>query len=448
MLKSAIFAFYFITGTALSQVPIIEPPKPAQFSIPEIGLHPRQPSVNNPSVLHLNMLNPGADQRNQHRYIMNEVDNFNKQNFYRDQLIADATAELEKNEIHYEFEISRRKGVKPFYSAYSELKKMIEGESQLDLKLAVYLVEHAYDTTLEYEDFNRQINEAVFFIGEKMRLDKMNPTDNTAKVMSIFQYMSDTITIYSSVLEKKITSYPKTYDFEDFWGRQDYRKMFVSKTLTSGSGQCHSLPLLFLVLSQEIGAEANLSFSPNHSFVKFKDKRGNWHNLELTSGMLASDHFMIQSGYVKAEALQSKIFLEPISKHQTIVQCLNDLALGYMKKYGYDEFVKSSTNLALSHYPNSLSAHQINANYFAALSEYIIYQYRQKGWGKEILEQDQKAMSVINSAVGATKHIEQLGYSDMPADAYEAWLKSIQAEAWKQQHNKAVQGLNGMIERK
>lgn len=57
-------------------------------------------------------------------------------------------------------------------------------------------------------------------------------------------------------------------------------------------------------------------------------------------------------------------------------------------------------------------------------------------------------MSVINSAVGATKHIEQLGYSDMPADAYEAWLKSIQAEAWKQQHNREVRGLNGMIERK
>jgi hypothetical protein len=428
------------------QVPIIELPKPAQFTIPEIGLQTDAFSFGTTS--NLSAINPGTNQKDQYKYIMNEVDNFNKQNSYRDQLVAEANTELERNIVHYEFEMASGQGTQNFYSAYSELKKMIEGEIKMDLKRAVFLVEHAYDTTLDYQDFNRQINEAIAIISEKMKQDKMNPADNTAKVMSIFQYMSDTITIYSSALEKKITSYPKAYDFEDFWGRQDYRKMFVSKALRSGSGQCHSLPLLFLVIAQEIKADANLSFSPNHSFVKFKDKRGNWHNLELTNGMLASDHFMVQSGYIKAEALQSKIFLEPISKQQTIVQCLNDLTLGYIKKYGYDKFVKASTNLALSHYPNSISAHQINANYFAALSKLILYQYKQRSWGKEMLEQDQKAMTIINSAVGATKHIEKLGYSDMPEDAYEAWLKSIQNEATKQLHLKEVRGLNGMIERR
>ena len=37
------------------------------------------------------------------------------------------------------------------------------------------------------------------------------------------------------------------YDFEDYRGQQDYTKMFVSKALATGKGQCHSLPLVYLV---------------------------------------------------------------------------------------------------------------------------------------------------------------------------------------------------------
>ncbi len=432
---------------AQGQVPVFKIQQPKPFSFPRAeGYNPfPRPEVTNPLAQTAVVFNPGLTEQAQYKAIMNEVDNYNNQRAYRDQLVAESVTELSKDDIVYDFDLAPSSKTQHYRNAFEEIKKMVEGKTALNLKQAVFLVEHSYDTTLRYEDFNRQISDAISVVSAKMKKSKAKASDNTAKVVALFQYMSDTITVTSAALERKITSYPKTYDFEDFWGRQDYRKMFVSKTLKTGSGQCHSLPLLFLILCEEIGAEASLSFAPNHSFIKFKDKRGVWHNLELTNGMLASDNFIVQSGYIKAEALQSRIFLEPLSKRQTIIQCLNDLALGYVKQFGYDGFVKSITNVVLSQSPSNLTAHQINANYFATLSDRIIYQYRKKGWNRQRLEQDEKAMYVINSAIGATKHIEQLGYSDMPADAYEAWLRSIQAEANRQQHLREIRGLNGMI---
>lgn len=363
------------------------------------------------------------------------------------ELIRQVNAALDEMHIEYEFPFLLNPEKELYFSALEEFSKMLSGAEPLSLKYAVYLAENAYDPSINWDEFNFQIQQAVSVVGLDMKNNKTSADDNTAKIMSTFRYMADTITAYMPSKEKQITSYPKAYDFEDFWGRHDYRKMFVSKLLSKGSGQCHSMPLLFLILCEEIGADAYLSFAPNHSFVKFKDKRGNWHNLELTNGMLASDHFMVESGYVKAEAIQSRIYLEPITKQQTIVQCLNDLALGYVKKFGYDPFVKKCIDLALRYDANSLTARQIDANYYATLAEYILYQYRIKGIGKDHLKTDKEALAIFEAAKEATMYVDNLGYADMPAEAYEAWLNSIQKEANKQQHTREVKLLGGLIER-
>ncbi|MFM7856963.1 MAG: hypothetical protein ACKO96_34825, partial [Flammeovirgaceae bacterium] len=109
---------------------------------------------------------------------------------------------------------------------------------------------------MNYDKFNRGINEIVRVIGLQMKADKVSPTDNMGKIMTLYQFMADTIRVKEPLLEKNITTYPKTYDFEDFWGREDLRKTFVSKLMKTGTGNCHSLPLLFLILAEEVGVEA------------------------------------------------------------------------------------------------------------------------------------------------------------------------------------------------
>lgn len=443
-------AFALNMLTSIGQVPIFLEPQPSKFDVVKFKSSTQSPA-NNPSASMTatpNIPPVGASSEQQRRYIEEDIRRHQIEVSQRQKLVDEANADLDAFQIDYKLPFNDSPEKTPYVDAFQYLKKVLHDEEPINLEAAVFTVEHAFDPSLNYNDFDQQLSKAVSVIGLKMQQDKISAEDNLGKIMTTFRFMSDTISVHSKSSETTITTYPKTYDFEDFWGRKDYKKMFVSKLMKDGTGQCHSLPLYFLILCERIKADANLAFAPNHSFVKFKDKRGTWHNLELTNGVLASDHFMIESGYIKAEAIQNKIYLQPLSKKQTIVQCLNDLTLGYIKKFGYDSFVKACTQLAIENDSNSLSAHQINANYFMTLDKYIKYQYKAKGISKEDYLQDEQARSISNSAIGANKFIERLGYTDMPQDVYEAWLKSAQTEAYKQQHTKEVKVLGGMIERK
>jgi hypothetical protein len=42
------------------------------------------------------------------------------------------------------------------------------------------------------------------------------------------------------------------YDFEDLMGQKDRSKMFVTKLLDTNTGNCHSLPFIFKILSNEM----------------------------------------------------------------------------------------------------------------------------------------------------------------------------------------------------
>jgi hypothetical protein len=457
--------------TVFAQVPVIYEPTPFQFQDfsktglqgrkiqsggPEVDLTlmnqiPSTSTSNNPSASVINQYNIspiGSSAEQQRRAADEDIRRYESEKAQRQKLVDQANAELDAMRIEYQLPFSESPEKQLYFDAYKYFQTVLNDEDNINLEAAVFYVEHAFDPSLNYNDFNQQISKSVNVIGLKMQQDNISADDNIGKLLTAFRFVSDTVSVYSKTSESTITTYPKTYDFEDFWGRSDYKKMFVSKLMKEGNGQCHSLPLYFLILCERIGAEANLAFAPNHSFVKFKDKRGNWHNLELTNAMLASDHFMVESGYIKAEAIQNKIYLQPLTKKQTMVQCLNDLALGYVKKFGYDSFVKACTQLAIDNDRNSLSAHQINANYFMTLDNYVRYQYKVKGINKEVYLKDEQAKSINESAIGANKFIERLGYTDMPQDVYEAWLKSAQNEANKQQHSKEVRVLGGMIEMK
>jgi len=452
-----------------AQVPII--PEPVQFKFENYSLNPTfkttqaQPTVQIPSVptystqANTQVPNPSMwmidkyyvptnlSPQEQVKYADEQIRLHELEQKQQQQRLVEANSALDEMHIEYEIPFESNPDKNIYALAFNELEKMLSGASPISLERAVFMVEKAFDPTLDFSAFDNQLNKSVSVIGRKMELDKLSPFDNLGKILTTFKFMADTISVLTKG-ETTITTYPKKYDFEDFWGRQDYRKMFVSKLLKEGSGQCHSLPLLFLLLCEKMNAEAHLAFAPNHSFIKFQDTRGKWHNLELTNGMLASDHFMIESGYIKAEAIQNKIYMEPLTKKQVLVQCLNDLALGYQKKFGFDPFVKECVNVALSHDPKSLTAHQTRANYYINLSNYIVYQYKTKKLSRSLFDHDEQAQAIIKITEKAMQDIDDLGYAEMPPEAYAAWLNSIQKEACKQQHSNEVKILGGMIERK
>ncbi len=140
--------------------------------------------------------------------------------------------------------------------------------------------------------------------------------DNVAKNMMLFRLFSDTIRLnYKNKVAEHISF---CYDFDDFYSEKDWTKTFVEKLIRTGKGQCHSMPLLYLILAEEIGAEAYLAYSPQHSYIKFQDAKGKWINAELTMGILTTNAYIFQSGYVKAEALQNEIYMHPMKKKLVI----------------------------------------------------------------------------------------------------------------------------------
>ena len=226
-----------------------------------------------------------------------------------------------------------------YRKAANILFSMLNGTKPANLKDAVFAVENAYfKGKLEYSKYNKAIQRLVAIAKLKAIQNGYNWSDPLTRNMMLFRVMTDTLKIKFPGQETPITSYPMRYDFNDPKGNEDETKQFISKLLSTHSGQCHSLPLLYLILAEETNTPAQLSIAPSHMYVKIKDKSGTYYNLELTNGHITSDAFILGSGYITAEALKNHLYMEPLTKKQTIAITLNDLTNNYLENIGYSKF--------------------------------------------------------------------------------------------------------------
>jgi len=336
------------------------------------------------------------------------------------------------------------KGAAAYHSAFLKISGMASGQTKFNIKEANFTVENAfYENTGNIQEFDKLVKQIGQFLNWKMDELGYNKNSNLAKNLILFRFFTDTLEIKS----KNLKHLPINYDFDDYMGHEDWTKMFVEKLLETNAGQCHSLPLLYLILAEEIGAKAQLSYSPNHTYIKFQDDNGKWHNIELTNGMLTTDAFVLQSGYIKAEALQNKIYMQPLTQKQLISHSLFDLAKGYAIKYCYDEFVEQVINKALELDPNNINAHMVKSDFHTIHFRYIENQlgineqnYKQK------LNQYPKAKEIFLTRNKQYDKVDNLGYENMPAAAYEKWLNSLSDAKQQQQSKEMLHDLNKSIQ--
>lgn len=327
--------------------------------------------------------------------------------------------------------LGNRPGAIYYRKALEKLKSI--PDSSLSIKKTTFIIENAfYEEKSSYEEFDNTIKQTGNFLREKMNELGYDNSSNLAKNFLLFQFFSDTLRLES----KKLEHLPLTYDFEDYMGKDDWSKMFVKKLLETGKGQCNSLPQLYLILAEEINADAHLALSPNHSYIKFQDdEKRKWYNVELTNGMLTSDAFISQSGYIKAEALQNRIFMHPLSNKQLLSQQYVNLASGYIHKYGYDELVNEIIAQALLIDPKNVNAQLVKANYDTIKLKYAL---QHLGIGKENFENIKQfpfAVELYKNVVDQYKNVDNLGYQEMPPEAYEKWLSSVQKQQNKQKND-------------
>ncbi|MFE1574076.1 transglutaminase family protein, partial [Comamonas odontotermitis] len=109
---------------------------------------------------------------------------------------------------------------------------------------------------------------------------------------------------------------PFEYDLQDPLGKIPKNRLLTTY-LTTKKGNCISMPLLFMILGQKIGLDMTTARAPNHVFVKWRDKDGQYYNLETTSGAgFTRDTWMQQQTQATPEGIKSGIYMRAQTKKE------------------------------------------------------------------------------------------------------------------------------------
>ena len=304
-----------------------------------------------------------------------------------------------------------------YQGAFNELNDMLTGNNPVDFKRAVFITENAYmDDILDYDDFLNTINNYTSLAKLAIKSRDLQYDGKDKEKISIyavvFSIMQDTTKImYDSLI---LAHPPFTYDFDDCFGKGNWEKMFLTKLLETQKGNCHSLPILYKILVEELGEKAYLSLAPNHLYIKLQSKKLGWYNTELTSGIFPIDAWLMASGYIHLAAIQNGIYMDTLSQKQSIALCMVDLAQGYQRKFNTsDEFVLNCCNTALEYYPNFINALLLKA--------------------ETLLQSDEKDLQDLKILY---QKIHNLGFRKMPEKMYLEWLVSLKEEKAKYQNKK------------
>jgi len=301
--------------------------------------------------------------------------------------------------------------------AFNEINKMLKGQAPLDFKRAVFLTENAFHSNkLDYKEFCQKIDDIEVQLKQFMN-DKGIVDHVMGKQFAIFNYMMEP--------SKYNDNTKLTYDFDDLMGSKDWTKMFVAKLLRTKTGNCHSLPYLYKILADELGAETFLALAPNHLYIKHKDDKGQWVNVELTNGTFPRDGWVMSSLSITTEAIKKETYMEALSLRESVALALFDLAQGYKFQFDHDEFTLKCCNTVIEYFPKCINAYMMkNELLTEKRKSLLLASNNQKG--KEI-SQLEKAITVLY------QQIDNMGYKDMPKAQYEQWVKDVEGQRKKQQ---------------
>jgi len=310
---------------------------------------------------------------------------------------------------------------------------------------AIYLTESAwYNKPPSFKQFEDAIKIRAEIVKQILKHERINPNSNVAKNYGIQKlYKQDNRFIHPKTKQTLIA--PKiTYDFNDPYGDKNWSNMFLTKLLATGKGQCHSMPLLYLAIAEQLGAKAYLSLSPEHTFIQYFNENGYRYNFETTNGNLVTQTWLMQSTYINATALKNKTYLDTLSSRELYAQLLSDFLQNYTEKIGYDEFSAQLTRQILAVNPKNLAAlmTQANFNTFIARDEL-------KAVGNPSLNQIPnypKANQAYQNMLLSYQLIEDQGFQDMPKEAYQQWLKTIDIEKKKQENREMQRHMKAEME--
>ncbi|MCL1938195.1 MAG: hypothetical protein FWF52_07355 [Candidatus Azobacteroides sp.] len=319
-----------------------------------------------------------------------------------------------------------------YQQSYDFIHKMLRDEMPLSFKDAVWATENAYENDrLDIKACDQEIEFLTQLCGIISNTELIAYTgkdkDVVTKHAALFKTLMDTVSLPIDSTHI-LFHLPYTYDFDDPTGQKDWTKMFVSKLLKTGKGNCHSLPYLYKILSDELGIPCYLAFAPNHIYIKLYAENTGWYNTELTSASFPIDAWIIASGYVAIDAIRNGLYMDTLSNKQAVANCLLDLAQGYQHKYGKEnpEFVIQCCNTVLEYHPTNVNALLTKAE---AQKQYIHSLMKTKNLKKpEELFSDPMIKEMFSDMESTYIQLHKWGYRRMPEEMYRQWMGLLKNE--------------------
>ena len=169
---------------------------------------------------------------------------------------------------------------------------------------------------------------------------------------------------------------PYQYDFTDPKGTKVKNKLLPTYLVTK-KGNCVSMPLLFIVLGQRLGIDVTASTAPRHVLVKYTDSgTGQTYNLETTSGAnFSRDVWYQQTMNITNEALANRIYLQKLSKQETVAVMATVLAESYLDKQEYEKAMMIS-DVVLKYFKNDADVMLMKgALFYRLLAKHYVKKY-------------------------------------------------------------------------
>jgi hypothetical protein len=254
-----------------------------------------------------------------------------------------------------ENDTTRYQGHYLYERAYHLIEDMLTDRKMLDFAEAVFAVENCmYDGNLNHSSYMAELERIVVGI-KQMATSVTAPSHDMALNYSIYLFYTQPC---------PLNNYnPYQYDYVSLMENGGLTGGLVTHLLRTGKGTCHSLPYLYKIIAEKVGARAYIANAPLHSYIRHQDVDGKWWNFETTVGGFSRSAFIMDNFHVTENAIRSGLYMTNLTLKETIVQCLYDLLCIYEYKTGFysNDFVRKCYTLGLQyHYPDNLHMNRIN----------------------------------------------------------------------------------------
>lgn len=256
-----------------------------------------------------------------------------------------------------ENDTSRYAGHYLYEQACRLIEDMLTDKCPLNFAEAVFAVENClFDGTLDHSWYEIELNR----IATGIRNAASSPSVTAPNYDMALNY---TIYLFFTQPCPLNHNQPYEYDKESFLKDAGLTGGMVTHLLKTGRGTCRSLPYLYKIIADKVGARAWLANAPLHTYIRTQDDKGKWWNFETTTGSFSSSSFIMENFYVTEEGIRSGLYMTNLTEKETIVQCLFDLLCIYERKTGFysNDFIRKCYTLGLQyHYADNLQSKKIN----------------------------------------------------------------------------------------